>query len=271
MKRIAMLMTAAFLLAAAAPVAAQGAATQPQVLSAQSLTISAEIVALDASTRKVKLRGPLGGLIEGVVSDEVKDLSRVKVGDLVSVSYYEAIAASVHRKGDAAPLFSASDVAARAEPGKSTRGVAAASMTVTVVSVDRKANSMVLQGADGTLYPTNVVRPEFQAKLKDVKPGDQIDVTYSEALITGLTPLAAGEEAKMTMKAGTLVIDAGEVVKRNQNVLIIRNSNGRMVKAVVDGDFRFNVDGKEMTVYDLREGTKLVRTAIRVREVSYSN
>jgi len=252
-------------------IAAQAQGTRAQVVSAQSLTISAEVVALDATTRKVTLKGPFGGLIAGTVSDEVKDLSRIKVGDLVSASYYEAVAASVHRKGDEKPLFSATDIAAKAEPGTKTAAAAVTAKSVTVFSVDAVANTLVLQGADRTLYPINVERREFQAKLKDLKVGDQIDIAYSEALVTGLTPLAAGEEAKVTMKVGTIVIDKGEVVRRIQNTLIIRNENGRMLKVTVPGDFKFQLDGKEATVFDVRDGTRLERTALRVSEASYSN
>ena len=269
MKRILALgMGCALALGAAA---AQAQERRSQIVSAQALTISAEVVALDTTTRKVTLKGPFGGLIAGTVAEEVKDLAKIKVGDLVSASYYEAIAASVHRKGDEKPLFSASEIAAKAEPGTQTKAAAVAAQSVTVVSVDLPANTLVLQGADRTLYPVTVERPEFQAKLKDLKVGDQIDIAYSEAVVTGLTPLAAGEEAKITMKVGTIVIDKGEIVRRIQNQLILRNERGRMIKVTVPGDFKFKLDGKDVTVFDLREGTRLERTALRVTEASYSN
>lgn len=268
MKRIAVFSMVLLCLVLTAPLAAHGPVPRTQVATGQSLTISAEIVAFDAATRKISLKGPLGGTVDGVLTEEVKDLTKFKVGDMVSATYYEAIAASLHRKGDARPLFSAADVAAKAQMG--TPDSTSVTRTVTVFSVDLPANTVVMKGADGTLHPVTVQRPEFQAKLKDLKTGDQVDITYSEALVSGLRPMAPGEEAKATMKVGTLVIDSGEIVKRNQNVLMIRNASGRMIKVVVEGDFKFNIDGKEMTVYELKEGTRLTRTAIRVKEVSYS-
>lgn len=128
----------------------------------------------------------------------------------------------------------------------------------------------MLETKDGTLKSIDVVRPEFQEQLKNLKAGDQIDMTYSEAVVTQIAPLAPGEEAKMTMKVGTLVIDRGEIVKRSNNVLMVRNERGRMLRVAVDGDFKFTIDGKEVSVYDLKEGTRLMRTALRVNEVSYS-
>ena len=58
----------------------------------------------------------------------------------------------------------------------------------------------------------------------------------------------------------------GEVVRRMNNVLYIRNERGRIVRVSVDPAFRFEIDGKEMTVTDLQPGTQLTRTAFRVIE-----
>ena len=73
------------------------------------------------------------------------------------------------------------------------------------------------------------------------------------------------------MKSGTLVVDRAEVVKSRQNVLMLRNERGRMLKVSVPGDFVFNINGKDVSVYDIKEGTVLARTAIRVTEASYSD
>ena len=148
--------------------------------------------------------------------------------------------------------------------------MASASASYTVESVDLTSNTIVLKAADGHLLVTDVKRPEFQAKLKDLRAGDQVDVTYSEALVTGVTPVKPGEEAKVTMKVGTLVVDQGEVVKRMNDVLLIRSERGRMIRVRVDQDFEFLIDGEEVNVLQVKEGTKLTRTVLRVREVSYS-
>ena len=148
---------------------------------------------------------------------------------------------------------------------------AAITETFKVFSVDTTTSLLVLEKKDGTLRSVEVLRPEFQEKLKDLKAGDQIDATYSEAAVTAIAPMAPGDEAKLVMKVGTLVIDRGEIVKRSNNVLMIRNEKGRMLRVTVPGDFRFNIDGKELRVDELKDGTKLMRTAIRVNEVSFSD
>ena len=247
---------------------AQATATRSQVATGESLTVTAEVLAIDAVKRTATFKGPLGGSFDSKIADEVKNLDKVKVGDLVSLTYYSAIAASVNRQGDTKPLFSAANVAAAS--GAQVRETSVISKSFTVFSVDPVANTLVLEAPDKMLSTIDVVRPEFRAKLADLKAGDKIDVSYSEAWVTGLAPVAAGTTPKMTMKTGTLVVDNGTVLKKVGNTLMIRNDRGRVFSVTVDGDAKFKLDGRDATIADIREGTKLTRTALRVKEVSYS-
>jgi hypothetical protein len=240
-----------------------------QMVRGSKVTITGEVLTFNSATRVISIQGPLGGILIGVVSTDVSDVSMIKPGSMIEVSYSEAIAAAVRRKGETNPLISAEVVAAVTHPGM-PKEAAAINETFTVHSIDLSHNTVVLKDKDNNLRVTEVVRPEFQAKLKDLKPGEIVDITYSNALIEGVRPVGAGEKPAFTMRSGTLVIDRGEVKKRLENTLMIRNEAGRMVKVTVDPKQKFLLDGKEVTVYDLKEGTKLTRTALRVSEASYS-
>lgn len=260
------------LLAAAlgAPAQAQAAKNPApaQVTAHETLTLTAEVIAVDAAKRHLTLRGPLGGEITGRVEDEVKNLAQVKVGDMVSVSYQASVALSASRPGQPNPLFTGGE-ASTAEPGKrpSVSVSEQSKQTVTVVSVDPEKRSVVLQGKDGTLFPVEVQRPEFARKLQTLRPGDQIDVVTTEAVIAKVTPAGPAEKAKMTYTSSTLIVERGEVLYRSGNVVVLRNEQGRSVKVTVDPNFRFTVDGKQVTVADLKPGTKLTRTALRTQKV----
>jgi hypothetical protein len=54
--------------------------------------ISAVVDAIDYKNRRVALRGPKGNTLALPVSEQVKDLERVSVGDKVTISYSEAVA-----------------------------------------------------------------------------------------------------------------------------------------------------------------------------------
>ena len=254
------------LLAAPAPAAQKPAPTQTTVQ--ETLTITAEVTEVDQAKRLLTLRGPLGGEITGRVEDEVKNLGQVKVGDMVSISYQASIALSASKPGQANPLFTGGE-ATTGEPGKrpSVSVSEQTKKTVTVVSVDPEKRSVVLQGEDGSLYPVEVERPEYARKLKTLRPGDKIDVVATEAIIAKVTPAPPGSKAKMSYTASTLIVERGEVLARTGNTILVRDERGRTVRVTVDPKFKFLIDGKEVTVADLKPGTKLTRTALRTEKV----
>jgi ribosomal protein L21E len=219
-------------------------------------------------TLTITARGPLGGEISGRVEDAVKNLAQVKAGDMVSVSYRSSMALSASKPGQPNPLFTGGDTST-AEPGqRPALSVSEQSKhTVTVVSVDAEKRTVVLQGQDGTLFPVEVERPEFARKLQTLRPGDKIDIVITEAVIARIAPAASGEKAKMAYTASTLIVERGEVLYRSGNVVVLRNEQGRSVRVTVDPKFKFTVDGKEITVADLKPGTRLVRTALRTEKV----
>jgi hypothetical protein len=242
-----------------------------QTSIAEIVTLTGEVVAVDTESRYVTLRGPLGGEITGRVADDVKNLAQVKAGDLVTIAYYQSMALSAAKKGEPNPLFTGGD-AATAAPGEKPAGYVAqqTKRTVTVAAVDPEQRSVVFRGEDGTLFPVEVERPEFARKLETLRVGDQLDVVVTEAVIAEVKPAAPGAKPSITHETGTLIVDRGEVIRRVGHTLFIRTEQGRMIRAAVDPKFKFLIDGKEATVEDLKPGTKLTRTALRVTEAEYS-
>lgn len=254
-----------FVLHCSAAVAPDTPAPPSQTSLAEVVSMTGEVVAVDPASREVTLRGPLGGEVSGRVGEDVKNLAQVKVGDMVSIAYYQSVAISAAKKGEANPLFTGGETETAApgeKPGAST--TSQRKRTVTVVSVDPAKRSVVFQGEDGTLFPVEVERPELAKKLETLRAGDQLDVVVTEALITSVTPAAPGEKPAVAYEAATLIVDRGEVVRRVRNTLYIRNERGRIVKVTVDPDFKFILNGGEATVFDIEPGTKLTRTAFRV-------
>ena len=256
------------LLAAVLGAPAQTAQAPSQATAHETLTITAEVVAVDQAARHLTLRGPLGGELTGRVEEDVKNLGQVKVGDMVSISYQASIALSASKPGQPNPLFTGGD-ASTAEAG--ARPAVSVSeqtkRTVSVVSVDPEKRSIVLQGENGTLFPVEVERPEFARKLQTLRPGDKIDVMTTEAVIVKVTPAAPGEKAGMSYTSSLLIVEHGEVLSRVGNTLVLRDERGRSVKVTVDPKYKFMVNGKEITVDELRPGTKLTRTALRTEKV----
>lgn len=231
------------------------------------VSITGEVTAVDPPARTIRLRGPLGGEISGKVSEDVKNLAQIKVGELVTMAFYESLAISVKRKGETTVLFKSAS-GDSAEAGERPAGYSATTDTavVTVVAVDAEKRSLVVQNDKGVITGVAVERPEFAAKLADLKVGDQLEVTRTEALIANVSPAASGVKPAVSHSLTTLVVDNGEVVKKLGNTIWVRNEQGRIVKVVVDPKFKFKLDGQDATVADLDKGDKLTRTAFRVVE-----
>ncbi len=142
---------------------------------------TATVTAVDQSTRMVTLKGPKGNSITFKASAEVRNLAQVHVGDEVKFAYYESIAVRVLKTGEAFPTAGESAMAARAKAGEKPAGVVGTETTVnaTITAIDKKAKTATLKGEDGKSVTVTPLRPE---KLNEVKVGDRLVITYTEAI-----------------------------------------------------------------------------------------
>ena len=130
--------------------------------------MTATVVALDLQKRIVTLKGEDG---------ELRD---IKVGDLVTVKFFESIAVEVMKPGTVAGAGERSAIV-RAKPGEMPGGMAAreVSVTATVTAIDKQKGTITLKGPEGKL---NTVKVQDPANLDKVKVGDDLMITYTEAL-----------------------------------------------------------------------------------------
>jgi hypothetical protein len=124
------------------------------------------------------------------VSPEVKNLAQVKVGDNVVVRYYEGLAASLAKKGQGnVGTIKQGVVGGTAEPGAKPAAAIGNVVTTTVVieSVDKAANKVTFKGPEGS-QTVAVKRPEGQKFIAGLNKGDEVDITYTEALAVSVEP-----------------------------------------------------------------------------------
>jgi len=167
---------------AAEPAGKSAAVAEPP--SWQTATVveeTATVEAVDQKTRMVTLKGPKGKSVTFKASEEVRNLAQVKVGDEVKFAYYESIAVRVLKAGEAFPTAGESAAMARAKPGEKPAGVIGTETTVnaTITALDKKAKTATLKGEDGKSVTVTPLRPE---KLDEVKVGDRLVITYTEAI-----------------------------------------------------------------------------------------
>jgi hypothetical protein len=150
--------------------------------------MTATIEDVDMANRLVTLKGPEGRMVTVQAGPEVKNLGQVKKGDQVNVRYYKAIAVDVVVPG-AAPKSGSETAMVRAEPGAKPAGAVGRQTrkTVKILSVDPYKKAISFRDADGRWREVSMDRPDLEHYLKELKDGDTVEVTFTEALAVSIT------------------------------------------------------------------------------------
>ncbi|HEY4966404.1 MAG TPA: hypothetical protein VII28_08395 [Puia sp.] len=145
-----------------------------------SVTATATVTKINQKTREVTIKTDDGKEHSFVASDDVKNLAQVKKGDVITITYTEALAYQVRKHG-AAPGVSTTEAAVAAEPGAKPAGAVAqqTSVTVTITAIDPTVPTVTFMGPKGNTKTIKVRDPQ---KLVGVKVGDLVDITYTEAI-----------------------------------------------------------------------------------------
>jgi Cu/Ag efflux protein CusF len=171
----------------AQPPTEKGTAPPTEVVGRLEHT-SATVQKVDTKKRELALKDEAGKQTIVQVPEGVTRLERVKKGDRVDVDYYESVALSLKKPGEATSPTESEKVVPK--EGKLPGGLVARQISapVKVVKVDPAANKLTIKSSDGDVDTINVSNPDLQADLRKLKEGDQIQVTYSEAVAASVTP-----------------------------------------------------------------------------------
>src|SRR5690348_1315694 len=170
---------------------AQPLRTAVAVMVSDEDEVSATVESVDQEQRTVLLRGSQGGLLTVVAGPEVRNLAQVKAGDRVIVRYREALAASLAKPGTAAPPVQASQGAVRAALGQKPGGAAEQTIKVRVkiTGIDKKHNLVSFVGPAKIERTTEVQDPRMRKFLHTLRVGDEVDLTYTEAVAVNVEPM----------------------------------------------------------------------------------
>lgn len=151
---------------------------------------TATVESIDQASRLVTLRGEDGHGFTVQVSDEVRNLGQVKAGDKVSVSFFEALAAEVKKPGEGVQGVQADVAAVRAEPGERPGAGAGVLLrtTVEILSIDTQFNTVTFRRSDGATRIVAVETPEGRQFIRGLRPGDQVEIAYTEAVAIEVKP-----------------------------------------------------------------------------------
>jgi Cu/Ag efflux protein CusF len=196
MKNLVQAATAAalvFLLAlgTATPVFAAGHDKKPSGEMANVQYLTATVEKIDHASRMVTLKGPEGNMVTFQVSEQARNLDQVKAGDTVDVKYYEAVAWQVMKPGTAPMGVSSTGAVERAKKGEMPGGAMGKQVTIVaeIEAIDKNKKHVTLKGPEGNSERVAVKNPK---NLENVKVGDQVQLTYTQAVAISVQPAAPG-------------------------------------------------------------------------------
>lgn len=166
-------------------VIAVDAVAQVKILPGETTTTTATVEAIEQSSRTVTLRDPNGQLRTITVPQSVERFSSVKIGDRLTVTYYDTI--TIRKKDPGEPDVDTLTGATTPTAGARPAGTAAVQQTITATidQIDMKVPSISFKGPRGWAYSSKV---RDKKALSQVKVGDRVDITWTEAMLTSMAP-----------------------------------------------------------------------------------
>jgi len=155
----------------------------------ETAEVSATVEKMDLDQRLLSLKTESGDMVTVEVDPAVQNLPQVKVGDRVVARYREAIGATISTTASGQPVTVDLD-ADTAKPGErpSARASTTTNIPVTITSVDTKHNQVSFYGADGLVRAITVETPQAKEFIKQLKAGDNVVVTFTEAIAVSVEP-----------------------------------------------------------------------------------
>ncbi|MBX9749701.1 MAG: hypothetical protein K5Q68_08800 [Roseococcus sp.] len=176
------------------PLGLSALAACASVETEQMTTVVGVIETVDATSREVLIRGDggaqSGALLSVVAGRAVQRINMLRPGDRVTVRYFQAIAARV-----ASPLRSATPAGAAftaerdaERPGGEVTRVRSGRVTIT--AVNSQTGTISFAGPGGLVRTVTPRNAEVLAFTRGLRVGQQVDITYEEALAISIEPIA---------------------------------------------------------------------------------
>lgn len=194
-RRIACLVALALAPLLIVPATAQTARRTPApaptaAVSERIAEVTAVVENVDPAARQVLLRAADNSLATVKVSPQVRNLNQLRAGDTVRVGYIEALIAElVPPSGNL--TADQRTAGTRAPRGQRPGGAAAEQIRVRVrvTNVDQGSGTVNFVGPNGRPQLAVVQDPAMLALLPQVKAGDEVQLTYVEAVAVRVTPM----------------------------------------------------------------------------------
>jgi Cu/Ag efflux protein CusF len=163
---------------------AAGAPAQVKEVPGETVTASGTVEAIDHTSRVLTLKDEDGEFVTIDIPAGARRFDEIKVGDKVTARYYDNVTVRLKKPGEAAVNAGEAAVTpgAGAKPGATV--AAQRTITATIEAIDTKVPSITFVRPKGWKYSRRV---QDKSVLKQVKVGDKVDFTWTEAVTIEVT------------------------------------------------------------------------------------
>lgn len=162
------------------------AADIPLSATVEADQVTTKVISVDAANHQVVLEGAEGEPVHVQLSDKAKNLANLKAGDQVNIQVQRSVAAYLDTDVDKGlPGTTERTGELRKAPGSDNPGGEAyrqVQVQLKITKIDLTTNQVTLQNPQGQSKVLDVKKPEIQGKLKNLKVGQSVIVTYTDIL-----------------------------------------------------------------------------------------
>lgn len=166
-------------------------AQEPKQVSRENvIKATATVESVDQDARSLVLRSPQGVRTLMVAGPEIRNFEQIEAGDQVTATYRQALLAEVLPKDSEMSEPRASIAKTQSQPGERPAAAVTSSVSTNVVieSVDQSFNTVTFKRPDGIVRTVAVQDPKATRFVQNLRAGDEVRVTYTEATAIALTP-----------------------------------------------------------------------------------
>jgi len=157
----------------------------------EQVEAKAVVESVDQNLRQVLLSGDDGTLMTVQVGPEVRNLAQVRAGDHVVMRIRVGVLATMAPADGAGGPVEHVDVGGRAEKGAKPGAYAgdATRVRVTFNAYNSKTKTVSFTLPNGEQRSAVLQRKPMQDFAADLKPADQVDVTFARSVAVAVTPM----------------------------------------------------------------------------------
>ncbi|MGQ3671894.1 hypothetical protein ACT6QG_05800 [Xanthobacter sp. TB0136] len=166
---------------------AQPVAADAEVAVSQ---VKASVIAVDAETHQVVLKGPEGAIFTVHAGPVIKKFDEIKVGDNIVLTQTDAVVVDIAKpeEGQGIGIEIAQAVGTAPENAPPAGEVIdTIRLTGEIVRLDVADGELTLRGPEGRVYNVQTKNDEQKAKLKELKIGELLQVTFQQSIAVAVT------------------------------------------------------------------------------------